>query len=101
MTLPMAVDRRHLQHVGQHELRGAVLGVLVEQFVEDLRGPRRRTASKKSLLLAAQPLGALAPGAQRRVEREVAEQVERVGVGLAGRVGEVVEVDAALLQLLR
>ena len=50
------------------------------------------------LLLLAQPLGPLAAGAQRGVEGEVAEQVERVGVGLVGGLGQLVEVDAALRQ---
>ena len=32
----MHADRGHFQHIGNHELRRAVLGVLVEQLVQDL-----------------------------------------------------------------
>ena len=32
----MLTDGRHLEHIGDDELGGAVLGVLVEQFVENL-----------------------------------------------------------------
>ena len=93
-------DRRHLQHVGQDELGVAVLGVLFEEFVQDRRGPRGRSGRRSPCCLAAQALGALAAGAQRGVEGEVAEQVEGVGLGLAGGLGQFVEVDAAFGQRL-
>lgn len=41
-------------------------------------------------------LGSLAASAKRRVECKVTEEIERVGVLVAGHVGEVVEVDASL-----
>ena len=90
-------DRRHFQHVGDDELRRAVLGVLVEQFVENLSGVGSELVEEVPPVRA-EPLGPLAPSAQRGVERQVADQVERVGVGLVGGLGQVVEVDAALFE---
>ena len=45
-----------------------------------------------------EPLRALATGAQRAVERKMAEEVERIGVGHAGDLAEPLQVDAALRQ---
>ena len=77
-------DRRHFQHVGKDELRRAVLGVLLQQLVEDRARLGAVAVEEVLCSLLRQPLGALAAGAQRRVEGEVAEQVERVGVRLLG-----------------
>ena len=93
-------DRRNLQHVGQDELRDAVLARTCRAVRRGSAAPPGRSWSKKSFAPAA-ALRALAAGAQRRVEGEVAEQVERVGVGLLGRLGQLVEVDAALCQRAR
>ena len=73
-----------------------MLGVLVEEVFEDLAG-LDAVLREEVLALTAQPLSALAPGAQGCVERQMAEQIERVRVGLAGLFGEVLVVDAALL----
>ena len=57
----------------------------------------RAVLVEEVLALPGAAVGPLAAGAQRRVEGHVAEQVERVGVGLAGDVGQLVEVDARAL----
>ena len=88
--LAVAADRRHAQHVGQQELGVAVLGVLVEQLFED--GARLgAVAAPEVLALALECQRAFAARAQRGVEGQVAEQVEGVGLGLAGALGQFVE----------
>ena len=97
MTLPCVGDRRHLQHFGKDELRRSVVGVLVQQFVQHGAG-LGRVAVEEVCLVPSHPLGTLAPRSQWSVERQVAEQVERIGVGLSGGLGQLVKVDAAFLQ---
>ncbi len=46
---------------------------------------------KEILLLFPQHLGPLSPGTKRRIERHVAEQIERVGIGLRGNLREFFE----------
>ena len=46
ITLPCVGDRRHFQNVRHDELRRPVFGVLLQQFVEDGRAPRRRTGRR-------------------------------------------------------
>src|SRR6266508_2338169 len=95
----MPGERRHPQHVGQEELGVAVLGVLFQQLLEHLAG-LRAVAIEEVLARLAKALRPLAPGAQRSVEGQVAEEIEGIGLGLAGDLAELGEVDAALLQLL-
>ena len=90
-------DRRHFQHVGDDELRRAVLGVLFQQFLQDVPG-LGAVLVEEVLAFGAEPLGPFPPGPQRGVEGQVAEQVERVGVRLLGGLGQFVEVDAPLGQ---
>jgi hypothetical protein len=56
--LAVAADRRHAQHVGQHELRVAVFGVLVEQFLKD-RARIGGEAAPEVLAFALEARGAL------------------------------------------
>ena len=73
---------RDFEHVGQHKLRGAVLGVFLQQFVENL--PRLGSVLFEEIFaLAAQALRAFTAGAQRRVEREMAEQISSTLTELA------------------
>ena len=44
--LAMVGERRNSQHVRQHELRVAVLGIFFEQLFEDLPGFRANTCRK-------------------------------------------------------
>src|SRR6266540_6727063 len=60
----------------------------------------RAVAIEEALARLAKALRPLAPGAQRSVEGQVAEEVEGIGLGLAGDLAELGEVDAALLQFL-
>src|SRR5690606_33337049 len=89
----------HPEGVGQDELGGAVLFVLAPQCVKDLAG-LRAVAVEEVLLVLSQSLGPLSAGPQRSVVGKVAQQVERVGLGLTSVGGEAVKVDATLLKLL-
>ena len=95
----MHADRRNFQHIGNHELRCAVLRVLVEKFVKHLSRAGSELVEEISALRS-QSLSTLAPCAQRRVERQITNQVEWVGVRLVSRFGQVFEVDAAVFQPL-
>src|SRR5512139_1799265 len=79
---PVCADGRHFEHVGQDELGRAVLRVLVEQFVEDLA--RLGAMLVEELLpFAPKALRPLPPGPKGRIESKVADEIERVGLGLA------------------
>ena len=93
----MGGDGRHFEDVGEHELGVAVLGVFFQQLVQD--GPGLGAVAVEEVLASrAQAVGPLPAGAQRGVEGHVAEQVEGVGLGLAGGFGQLLEVDAPLGQ---
>ncbi len=77
----------------------AVDSVFFEQVAQDLAG-FGGVIGEEGGLLCLKPIGALAAGEDRRVESEMAEEVERIGVGLAGLGGDGLEIDAALGQLL-
>ena len=95
--LPVRRNRRNLEHIRQYKLGRAVLGIFFEQLVEDL--PRFRAVLLEEIFAClAELLRPLAAGAERGVEGEMTEQVERVRVGLLRGVGEFGEVDPALLQ---
>ena len=92
-------DRRNLEHVGQHELRRAVLGVLLEQLVRAPRAPRVRNCSKNVLLLFL----TRASARSRRVRSGALKarwqsRSKGSASGWLGGLGQLVEVDAALLQ---
>src|SRR3989475_8303658 len=57
-------ERRDVKHVGQDELGVAVLGVLLQQLVQDLTS-FGAVAVEEVLALVTEPLRALAAGAQR------------------------------------
>ena len=61
-----------------------MLGVFLQQLVQDgcASGPY---CVKEILLLSAQRGRPLTAGAQRRIEGEVAEQIEGIGLGLLRR----------------
>src|SRR4051794_26547660 len=61
------VDRRDFQRVGDDELRRAVLGILLQQFIED-HTRLRRVLVKEILLVGTHSLGTLSARAQGRVE---------------------------------
>ena len=97
--LSVVGERRHFQHIGQNELGVAVLGVFFQQFLEYLPGRWDQTphpafghllpigCGEGAVALGFQALRALAAGAERGVEREMAEQIERVGVRLLRLLG--------------
>ena len=95
--VPVFTDRRNFQHVGNDELGGSVFGVLVEQFVEDLAGLGAKLI-EEIRPFRPQALRPFAPCAEGSVERQVTDQVEGVGVGLVGGLGQMVEVDSAFGQ---
>ena len=95
--LPVFGNWRDFQHDRQNELRCAVLGVFFEQLAENL--PCLGAVLLEEIFAClAELLRPLAAGAERGVEGEMTEQVERVRVGLLRGVGEFGEVDPALLQ---
>ncbi len=96
--LAVGGEGRALEHVGQHELGVAVLGVFFEQPLQDGAG-LGAVALEEVLAVLLEALRALAAGAQRRVEGQVAEQVEGVGFGLAGGLGQLVEVARSRVQV--
>src|SRR6266540_1915282 len=93
----MLRQRRYFEHVGQHELSGAVLGVLLQQLVQERSG-FGGVLVEEVLTVLLKPFRPLSPGAERGIVGQVTEQVEGVGVGLAGSNGQFVEADPALLQ---
>jgi len=98
-NVAVAADRWHPEDIGQDELRGAVLGVLLEHFVEDFSGFRAVAAEEIRPLLP-QSLGTFATGPEGSVESDVAQQIQRIGVRLLGSCGKLVEVDAAFFELV-
>ena len=74
-----------------------VLGIFVEQFVENLTASGANL-SKKCLRSGLSRLRPLAAGAKRRIEGKMAEQVERIGVGLACLLRPAAQIDAPLLK---
>jgi hypothetical protein len=82
--IPVRRQRRHLQQLGYLELVRAMLGVLVEQLVQN--SPRLRAVLVEEVFaILAQRLGPFLPRPQRSIIPEVAEQVERIRVGPTGR----------------
>jgi hypothetical protein len=86
---------RNPKNVGQHELRVAVLRIFLEELIKDLPG-LGSILLKEVLSLLLQALGSLAPRAKRRIERQVAEKIERVRVWLFRLLGEFLKADSAL-----
>src|SRR5687767_2908127 len=88
----MVRKRREFEYVRERELHSPVLSVFVEKGTED--GP---SFGPKFAERGARPkaVGAFTPGANRRVEGQMAEQIQRVGFGLTALKGEMVDVDAA------
>ena len=95
----MVGDRGNPKHVRQHELRVAVLGIFLEQLVQYLSrfDPilREQVPSRLPELLCA-----LSSSTQRCVEREMTQQVERIGVWLVRSVRELSEINATFFQPL-
>ena len=87
------------QHVGQRELQFAVAGVFLQQVVQNFAGFRREEFEEGNVLLL-QAVGALAAGEHRRVEGQMAQKIERVGLRLARLRRDLREINAALGQLL-
>lgn len=96
---PSAVfgNRRDHAHVRKGKSRVAVLGVFLDEFLKHL-ARALAVAFEKVLAFGAEALRPFASRAQRRVERDVAQQIERVGFPLPGRFAQLDEVDAALSQ---
>jgi len=93
----MVGDRWDLQHIGDDELGRTIFGVFVQQIMEDCPGLWPILIEEVFFLLP-QPVGAFPTGAQGGVEGDMAEQVERIRLGLVCGRGQFVEVDAALLE---
>ena len=79
-------ERRNVEHVGQDELGVAVFGILLDQLVQHLTRLGSVTV-EEVLACLAKPLRPLPASAQRGVERQMAEQIERIGLGLVGGLG--------------
>ena len=92
-------NRRDFQNIGQRELQFAVAGIFFQQVVQDFAGFRREEFEKCNVLLL-HAVGALAAGEHRRVEGQMTQQVERVGLGLARLGGHMLELNPALGKLL-
>src|ERR1700730_10664536 len=87
-------DGRHLERVRDHELLWAEFAVLLEQRMEN-RLRLWAVLVEEIFLVLAELLCTLLAGAERRIEGEMAEQVERIRLGLSGRFRECLEIDAA------
>ena len=79
--MPGGRNRRNLQNIGDDELRGAVRGVFLQEIGEYRMG-FRAVFFEETLLIFLNSIRTLAPRPQRTVESEVAQQIERVGLGL-------------------
>lgn len=95
--VPVAGDRRHPQDLGDEELSRAMLRVLVQKLIE--HGPGLQAVLfEKALFLFSQPVGPLAPGAERGVVGYVTEQVKGIGLGPVGGRGQLFEADPPFLK---
>ena len=94
-----AGDGWDFQDVGKRKLHLAVVGVFLQQVVQDFASSGRVVGEEGGLLVF-DPVGALATGENGRVEGQVTEEIGRVGVGFADLGGDRLEIDAALRQLL-
>ena len=83
---------RHFQDGGDLELRGAVFGVFLQQSIENF-ARLRAVLFEEVAALRAKPFGTFAACSQRGVERDMAKQVEWIGVGLFGCFSQFVEVN--------
>src|SRR6185312_7917575 len=96
-----AVKGMQLQEVREvAELDDAALDVALQQQVEDFAGGVA-VLPEQGWHFLARLLGTLATGEQGRVPRQMAQKVERIGVGLATCRGELVEADLPLGQFLQ
>ena len=77
----------------------AVARVFLKQLVQDFAGFRSEVAEESRLLLL-HAVGSLAAGEHGRVEGEMAQQVEWVGVRLASLGGNKLEINPALGKLV-
>ena len=75
-------NRRDFQHIGERELEFAVNGIFFKQFIQNFAG-FRAVIIEEGNVLPLKAVGALAAGEHRRVEGQMTQQVERVGVRLA------------------
>ena len=97
--LPMGGEWRNLKYVGQFELCVTVDRVLLQQVFENL--PRLWAVPPEEVgSRFLQVLGTLPAGAKRRVEGNVTEKIEWVGVRLLGGFSQVVKADPTLGQAL-
>jgi hypothetical protein len=69
------------------------------QEISEYRPRRRAVFFEEALFFFLDPVCPLAPCPQGTVESEMAQEVERIGFRLVARHPQLVEVDAALLQL--
>ena len=90
-------DRRHLEGIGDLELRGSVLDVFFEEFVEHLSRAIREGIEER-LAVGAGRFRSFAPRTERRTIGYMAEQVEGVGIRLLRGLGQFLEGDTPLLQ---
>ena len=87
------------QHIRQRELEFAVSRVFFQKVVEDSTGFRGKPGEEGGFVFfyAIRPLAA---GENGGIEGQMAQEVKRVGVGLACLQGHLLEINAALGQLL-
>ena len=97
-TLPCCEIGGTFSTSGSVNCEFAVGGVFFQQVVQDFAGFRGEVVEESRLLLL-HAVGALAAGEHGRVEGEMAEQVKRVGVGLARLQRHLLEINAALGQV--
>jgi len=88
-----------MEHIGKHELRIPMLRVFVKQLIKNLTS-FRTVALEEVLAILPQALRALAPRPQRRIEREMAKQIEGVGIRLLRLFRKFLKAHAALSERL-
>ena len=95
----MCRERRHFQNIWERELRRAMLGILFQEVIEDVFG-FWAVFVEEVLPFGLQSLCSFSSGPKRGVEGQVAEQIKRVGIRLAGLECKRLEINATLAQLL-
>ena len=93
----MLRNGRHSLYLWHHELRRPMLRVFLQELLQDGSG-LRSVLPEEVRLLSLELFRPLPARLQGRIEGQVAQEVERIGLRLLGLTRQALEIDASLLQ---